>query len=267
MENIVKWRMAKGVVLVLAVLAIGAVANGALLSQYEFEGTWDNSVSGGLAVLPQGGAALATDPCDGRNAAKITGSTSWLQVGYDTVFDANKGGISTQMTIAGWFRSTSKGTSLQRLMGRGYSWYLNMNETSGDGKATIVVRDSANSGTPIKLTGNTVIRDGAWHHIAATWDTATGALKLYVDGHLDASATHVATSIQQDSRYAIGGRATSSTDGAQIFTGRVDDVRVYNNALTEMEIRAINPLDGYVPGPNVPGPNVPGPNVPYPNVP
>jgi hypothetical protein len=237
----------------MAVLAIGVSANGAgsLLSRYEFEGSWNNSGTSTWAVTPYGGAALGVagvDPGANRsykgsgllNDANIQSSTSWLQVGYDTTLDAVNGGISTQMTIASWVKYTSTSTSLQRIMGRGYSWYMDANTDGGAHQqyAQLIVRDSAFPTVVIGLQGDTSIGDGLWHHVAGTWDTATGAMNLYVDGLLDATKnTGVATSIQQDSRYAIGARASAATTGTSIYRGRVDDVRVYNVAMSQDQIQ------------------------------
>jgi len=116
-------------------------------------------------------------------------------------------------------------------MGRGYSWYIDANTDGGAHQqyALFVVRDSANTSVVLGLQGDISIGDGLWHHVAATWDTATGVQSLYIDGVLDATQnTGVKTSINQDSRYAIGARATSATVGTSIYRGRVDDVRVYN---------------------------------------
>jgi hypothetical protein len=213
-------------------------ANGQLLSKYEFESSWRNQGKSTVAVTPYGGAVLGVagvDPAADRgpglqNDANINSSTSWLSIGYDTTLDAVNGGISTQMSISAWVKSTSTSTSLQRIMGRGYSWYMNMNgDGNFPGAVDFIVRDSALPLVVIKLQGDTNIRDGAWHHVAGTWDTATGVQSLYIDGILDATRnTGAATSVQQDSRYGIGARQTAATTGSQIYRGRVDDVRVYN---------------------------------------
>jgi len=227
----------------MAILVSGVSANGAgLLSRYEFQGSWNNSGPSTWAVTPYGGAVLGVagvDPGANRtwggsgplNDANIQSSTSWLQVGYDTTLDAVNGGITTQMTIGSWVKYASTSTSMMRIMGRGYSWYIDANTDAGAHQqyAMFVVRDSAAPTVVIALQGDTSIGDGLWHHVAGTWDTTTGVQNLYIDGVLDATQnTGVKTSISQDSRYAIGARATAATTGTSIYRGRVDDVRVYN---------------------------------------
>jgi hypothetical protein len=228
--------MAKLAVLVLVVMAIGTVANGDLLSQYEFEGTWNTNIPGSWNATPIGDAALGVDVVKG-NAVDINSPTSWLYVGNDPVYAT----FTTQITMAAWIRCTDQGyTSLQRIVGKGYGWYLNI---IAAGTVQLIVRDSANPAATIVTDGTVNIRnDGLWHHVAATWDTATGETDIYVDGVLDVTATHVATFIAPSSDtylFGMGARATSSTVGANIFRGWMDDVRVYNNALTAAEVETL----------------------------
>jgi glucose/arabinose dehydrogenase len=44
-------------------------------------------------------------------------------------------------------------------------------------------------GTGTTICGATNVADGAWHHVAVTRSTSTGLLRLFVDGHLDASGS------------------------------------------------------------------------------
>lgn len=77
------------------------------------------------------------------------------------------------------------------------------------------------------------VEDGAWHHLAGTYDGAN--LKIFLD------------TVQQGSNVALTGNINTSnptklavgmrSPGADLFwTGQVDDVRVYNVARTQVEI-------------------------------
>jgi len=235
---------------ILKIMCIGAVmailvtsASGQLLSKYEFEGSWNNSpaAKSTMAITNYGGVlgVPGTDPGADRTwggsgplkDANIQPSTAWLQVGYDTALDASTGGISTQMTIGSWVKYTSTSTAMQRIMGRGYDWYMDCNTDAGAHGQYVqfVIRDTAASAVVISLQGDVNISDGRWHHVAGTWDTTTGVQNLYVDGILDATQnTGVKAGIVNAGRYAIGARASSATVGTSIYRGRVDDVRVYN---------------------------------------
>jgi len=83
--------------------------------------------------------------------------------------------------------------------------------------------------------------DDTWHHIA--WVDEDGTVRLYVDGVLDGGAFNYTRATLDLNTTTIGGilRATPS----HWFTGMIDDVQIYNHALTEAEVLAA--MDGLAP--------------------
>jgi hypothetical protein len=80
----------------------------------------------------------------------------------------------------------------------------------------------------------TSLIDGTWHHIISTWDGTTNAdsMKIYFDGVEIYQLTATISSIQIiDSVLDIGGY-----DTAYNFNGSIDEVRIYNTALSAAEI-------------------------------
>jgi hypothetical protein len=74
--------------------------------------------------------------------------------------------------------------------------------------------------------------DGQWHHVAITYDGA--AIRLYRDGLLD--VTHPgATSYALTTWPLHFGRFATANIG-WYFGGQMDDIRLYNRALAEIEI-------------------------------
>lgn len=82
--------------------------------------------------------------------------------------------------------------------------------------------------------GSTNVTDGNWHHVAITYDGGSSAV-LYVDGALETSATKTYTTTQRGT-LLIGGTIVSSFD---YFHGLVDEVEIFNRALSQPEIQAI----------------------------
>jgi hypothetical protein len=77
--------------------------------------------------------------------------------------------------------------------------------------------------------------DQQWHHLYLTYDGAQ--MKLYVDAQLK-DAHPVAGSIDSAPILNIGQRNASVNNGrANTFKGRLDDIQVYNKALTADEIK------------------------------
>lgn len=85
--------------------------------------------------------------------------------------------------------------------------------------------------TPINLTDNN------WHNIIGTWDGS--AMSLYIDGAFISNKPVKGTIVYvQD--LVIG----SQGDGGNKFVGLLDDVRIYNRALTSLEATS---LYNYIP--------------------
>jgi hypothetical protein len=84
------------------------------------------------------------------------------------------------------------------------------------------------------LESESVITDGAWHHIGLVWDGSHRC--LYVDG------AEVAKDSEAMGVYADGGLyfgAGKDLDANSLFSGLIDDVRIYNQALDAEEIEAL----------------------------
>jgi len=77
---------------------------------------------------------------------------------------------------------------------------------------------------------------GEWRHIAATWDGAD--IRLYVDGVEVAFGANVFTSIADTTvDVNIGAfQAFASGDRSAFFDGMIDEVYVFDRALTATEI-------------------------------
>ena len=107
----------------------------------------------------------------------------------------------------------------------------------------------------IELAGTTVVEiadladapridDGTWHHLAMTVDLGTSTMNLYVDGLLADTQNFStgAVAFPGFNNFEIGrlGRSATKVDG---YTGLVDDVQVYNTALSASDVAflAANP--------------------------
>jgi hypothetical protein len=77
---------------------------------------------------------------------------------------------------------------------------------------------------------------GAWIHLAGTYDKAE--FKLYVNGKLAASeACSIPFSYQDQNPIIIGGNTNNKgKTWVDCFRGRIDEVRLYNRALTGNEV-------------------------------
>lgn len=86
------------------------------------------------------------------------------------------------------------------------------------------------------IDGKTAINDGKWHHVAVVLSNSTSApISLYVDGALEQSG-NISTTINTGS--SVNMRIGQRVDGANNFTGDIDEVRIFNVARTQKEIQA-----------------------------
>jgi hypothetical protein len=79
-----------------------------------------------------------------------------------------------------------------------------------------------------------------WTLIIGTWDTASSELKMYINGVLKDTQTLVGASLfDSNSNLAIGNSGDQAGGLKDDFDGLVDDVRIYNRALSAQEIQQL----------------------------
>jgi len=113
------------------------------------------------------------------------------------------------------------------IAGNGQTW-LGTDAASGTLMTTLVSPPSGRF-IPQPLKSQSVITDGQWHHIGFVWDSSYRS--LYVDG-LEVAKDTVALG---QLKYSNGGMhigANKTLDAASFFSGLIDDVRIYNTALS-----------------------------------
>jgi hypothetical protein len=101
------------------------------------------------------------------------------------------------------------------------------------GKAWALSQNNANN----QAISTTTLSNNIWYHLTAVFNSATDR-QIYVNGVSENTNT---TSTIPDGaffqRIRIGQRSANATD--QNFNGQLDDVRLYNRALTPSEIRQL----------------------------
>lgn len=100
---------------------------------------------------------------------------------------------------------------------------------TNSGEAVHTLRQSWND-----LFSGRGVGDGSWHQIVATYDGQEG--RIYVDGLLAAQTTNGAIVSDGPADLVFGAQ---NTDLEQIYTGLLDDVRVYSYALNPVDIASL----------------------------
>ena len=102
-------------------------------------------------------------------------------------------------------------------------------------------------------TGTSPLPVGTWSHLATTWDGST--LRLYVNGAQVAARTVAGPLATSTRPLSIGGNGI----WGEYFAGAIDELRLYDHALTAAEIQADmnRPVGGAAPADTTP-PSAPG---------
>jgi hypothetical protein len=136
---------------------------------------------------------------------------------------------ASALTLSGWVRPLSaSGSRLlaakERGSGFGYALY-----TRGSLMTPMARIFTSSDQSAI---GSSVLPNSAWTHLAMTW--AGGTLRLYVNGTQVSSRSVGTTAPGGTGSFRIGGAGVASA----FFRGRIDEVRMYDRALSAAEIAA-----------------------------
>ena len=112
----------------------------------------------------------------------------------------------------------------------GFAIYYN--NTSGNGLYA-QIGYSGNNNTSIITNINLTLNN--WHHIVLTYTNGTG--KFYKDGALIYTQTGL-TTISPTSNVLLFGKAPWASN-ANLYNGKLDDIGIWNRALTQQEISAL----------------------------
>jgi hypothetical protein len=133
------------------------------------------------------------------------------------------------MTLEAWVRPTS-GTGWRTVLlkeapnGLSYALY------SANGASRPGVWTNGGGADEFVL-GTGAVPSNAWTHVAATYDGST--LRFFVNGVQVASKSGISTVLASTGALKIGGNSV----WGEYFRGLIDDVRIYNRALSLAEIQ------------------------------
>jgi hypothetical protein len=175
---------------------------------------------------------LIDDNCNGEIddsglALHFDGSNDYIYTNYNMP-------SSTSFTKEAWVFRTS-GNYYETISRNYYNvfWIVNGYLTAGDYNNWYIIQ----SATQIPM--------NSWTHVAQTYDYSTGTIKLYQNGVL------VATGTSSYSTSGSGNQYIGSYDGGNyFFGGKMDNVRIWNYALSDAQILSNmnTPLSGNEPG-------------------
>lgn len=155
------------------------------------------------------------------NALSFDGANDYVDCGNDSSLD-----ITDVITIEAWIKTTK---TLGDIVTKRESPYTPYGLFVSSSTLWFRVYDGV---TKTDIRGITNVCDGSWHYVVATYDGTN--ISLYVDGEMDrAPVQHL--SGMKTSAYPL---CIGKGHIAGYFDGVIDDVRIYNRALSADDIQA-----------------------------
>ncbi len=225
-------------------------------TQKTFEFVESNTQGGLVAHWPmnEGAGSTITDVTGNGHTGALVNGASWSTTGGDPAvsFDGvndyvDVGSLNMSgnaMTLAAWFRvadldncpnrdcriiSDATGTAEQ-------DHYVMISTIASGAQTRLRFRIKTNGTTTTLISGSGNVPENQWVHVAAVYDGA--AMQLYMDGVKVGSKTKTG-SITPSGAIAcwIGGNPPDAT--VRPWDGQIDDVRIYNRALSAQEVQQL----------------------------
>ena len=212
-----------------------------LVAYYPFNGNANDESGNGNNGTENGGVTLISDRLGNANSAfSFDGVDDYIRVLDDDSLDITDHFsvsffIKTPLSQTGYFFTKHKAS----VDGDG-SWFLELQPNN-----TIMFESTPFSDYSV-ITGPITV--GTWNHVAFTFDHGTDNWNTYVNGQLTGTGTR-AFSIGNTAIDLIFGAHMNNSGGIyNFYEGELDDIRIYNRALSEAEITALYEEDDYTLG-------------------
>ncbi|HPS55210.1 MAG TPA: LamG domain-containing protein [Sedimentisphaerales bacterium] len=229
--------------------------SGSLVANWGFEGNADDSSGNGYngvitQTSPSSTYSFVPGPLGGQAFESLDGC-------YINITGSGAAGWAdfknSSMSISMWVKS-SQSTSAATLISKGSNAYkISQYSTLSAGRVkTYANGPGASAGsTGAPYTGSTCF-DDQWHHIVSVLSRSENKHKIYLDGQL--AGTNCSRPTDSDpmviNTYDLAIGANPAAGTSYYFRGAIDDVRIYDYALTEQEVVTIfNPLASVNPNP------------------
>lgn len=205
------------------------------------ESSWTNDCSTDSAMDSSGNGSngdscpASTGPTGGGtgkfgNGGNFDGISDYIKVSDNDNLDLLTRGI----TVSAWVNVSASDAKGDMITIKGGGNPTSIGYLFGikpsDNEVRLMISDG--SSYIVNTNSTAVVADNTWKHVAFTWDPKVGA-KIFINGTLDTEVSASSSvDINNGGALFIGGY--SSTDYTLI--GSMDDVRIYNRALTPAEV-------------------------------
>ena len=212
---------------------------------------------------------IAHDASGNGHDGTITGNPKWGagKIGGALEFDGTENVVELgafdvvgpSITIAAWLKPKGFGISDGRILTKADEWSENNHwwmfstiAEAGEIRLRFRLKTTDGQSTTTLIASSGVLEVGEWQHAAATWDGTT--MRLYLNGEEVGSTAKGGDAVATDAsiKASIGSQPSEAfaTDMSHInkfFDGFLDDVRLYNGALSHDVIHILMEASGGYP--------------------
>ncbi len=194
-----------------------------LVAAYNFDEGSGTRVTDASGSGNTGTVLRATWSTAGHSGSALSfGNNAWV-----TVADAASLDLKNGMTLEAWVRPSSNGgAKVVIYKERNTAFAYGLWSSTSSSKPRAAVRTSVD----YMANAPTSIPTNAWTHLAATYDGLR--IRLFVNGVEVDTVLAVSTITASSGALRIGGNSRT-----EYFKGLIDDVRIYNRALSAAEIQ------------------------------
>ena len=246
-RNLMLWILATTVLL-------GGVVQADLVGWWKLDETAGNVVvadssGNGLDGALQGAAAIVNDAQRGPVFQENDAAANYISIvdPRGLLNFSATGPHQGSATLAAWVKSNGNWTSHDTIFSQG-EW--------DDGIGLSIKADTSPAGQlwlagdgthAVTFRSDVAVPTGAWHHVAATfaYDGTTTVVTLYLDGETTGFAQgdgripgRVTAPVGGISRIGLEDRSGSGASPRWPFNGSIDDVAVFDTALSQAEVQA-----------------------------
>lgn len=199
-----------------------------------YGGPIDSSLVGWWKMDEGSGTVSTADSSGNGNTGYLTNSPAWGSgvIGSGLTFDgvnqyaqANVQLNGHAATFTWWMNETD------------YDDYRDIIRDTNEVPAVYIYTGKTSGALAINVAGNitniTAIGVSVWHHVAVTY--SLGTISIFVDG-AQAKSCPLIDNVLTLAAIKIGAQANG---GSEFFKGTLDDLRIYNRALSPSEVLAI----------------------------
>jgi hypothetical protein len=242
-----------GVLVVLGITGFNVTAqanlNDGLVAYYPLNGNADDESGNGNDGTVYG-ASLTEDRFGNANSAyNFDGVDDYIEKRTpSSVLNANL----QDWTISAWI-NTSRTGQIQTIVSRyECGWNCPSNgagslydlQVTEDGYGSYGIRNTVPPfAENTSVENNVSITDGTWHHISGVLNRSTLEITIFIDGYpVNSVSVDGLTALddRQGSPLSIGRTFIQRwAQPREYFLGTIDDIRIYNRALSESEIREL----------------------------